>query len=99
MLSRTGGQEMPLTYCPGCDALIRVDKPHMGAVVKCRECGVELEVISTHPFEVYFPFDDEWEDEWEEEHKEKHRGRSRRKSAKGGRFSDEGFLDESFSAL
>jgi lysine biosynthesis protein LysW len=87
---------MPLTYCPSCDALIRVDKPHMGAMVKCRECGVELEVISTHPFEVYFSFDDEWEDEWEDEYEEKRKSKRKRRSIKDKRLLDENYLDEHF---
>ena len=59
---------MPKTYCPNCDALISVEKPRVGATVKCRECDVELEVISANPFEVDFPLDyvDEWDDEWDD---------------------------------
>lgn len=60
---------MPKTYCPSCDAIVSVDNPRMGGMVTCRECGARLEVISTSPFEVDFPLEeeDEWEDEWEEE--------------------------------
>jgi len=63
---------MPKTYCPSCDAVVSVDKPHMGAIISCRECGTELEVISVNPFELDFPFDEDWEDEleWEEEEEE-----------------------------
>jgi lysine biosynthesis protein LysW len=36
----------------------------MGAMVRCRECDTELEVISINPFEVDFPPDyDEDDDE------------------------------------
>jgi len=50
----------------------------MGGLVTCRECGAKLEVISTSPFEVDFPLEedeweweeDEWEDEWEDEEDE-----------------------------
>jgi lysine biosynthesis protein LysW len=61
--------EMPSTYCPACDGVVVRDKPRMGAVITCRECGAELEVINTDPFEVDFPLDyaDGWEDDWEEE--------------------------------
>jgi len=60
---------MPKTYCPNCDADISVDNPREGATVTCRECGTELEIISTNPFEVDFPLDfgDEEEEEEEEE--------------------------------
>jgi len=70
---------MRKTYCPNCDAVISVENPREGAMVTCAECGTELEVISTNPFEVDFPldfFDEEWDDEewededWEEEEKE-----------------------------
>ena len=63
---------MPKTYCPNCDALISVEKPRVGATVKCRECDIELEVISANPFEVDFPLDyvDEWDDEWDDEEEE-----------------------------
>ena len=59
---------MPKTYCPACDAVISADNPREGAEIKCPECGEELEVISTDPFEVDFPLDEEdLEDEWEED--------------------------------
>lgn len=60
---------MPETYCPNCDADIRVSKPRLGATVICSECGMALEIISADPFEVDFPFDED-EDEWEEEEEE-----------------------------
>ena len=66
---------MPKTYCPNCDAVIVMDKPLVGAMTTCRECGVELEIISTNPFEVDFPldYDDDWdyeEGDYEEEEEE-----------------------------
>jgi lysine biosynthesis protein LysW len=33
------------------------DNPQIGAMVTCRECGEELEVICIDPFEVDFPLD------------------------------------------
>jgi alpha-aminoadipate carrier protein LysW len=61
---------MPETYCPSCDAVVSVDRPREGAMIKCHECGAELEIISTDPFEVDFPLDygEDWDDEddWEE---------------------------------
>ena len=59
---------MPKTYCPECDAIITVEKPRDGAMITCSVCGEELEIISTDPFEVDFPLDDEdWDDEGEDE--------------------------------
>jgi lysine biosynthesis protein LysW len=58
---------MPKTYCPECDAVISVDNPRVGAMIVCRECGKELEIIDTDPFEVDFPFDDDWDDDWDDE--------------------------------
>ena len=54
---------MPKTYCPNCDVVISVDNPREGAMIKCPECDVELEIISTSPFEVDFPLDFEEEEE------------------------------------
>jgi alpha-aminoadipate carrier protein LysW len=60
---------MPKTYCPACDGVIIVENPRDGATIKCPECGEELEIISTDPFEVDFPLDVEesWDEEWEED--------------------------------
>jgi len=60
---------MPRTYCPECDAVINVDQPREGAVLECPQCNEELEIISTDPFDVDYPLDDEdhWEDKWEDE--------------------------------
>ena len=54
---------MPRTYCPECDSVIAMDNPRDGAQLRCPECGVELEVISTDPFEVFFPYDEEWDED------------------------------------
>jgi len=54
---------MPKTYCPNCDAVISVGNPRKGAMIKCSECDVELEIISINPFEVDFPLDLEEEEE------------------------------------
>lgn len=59
---------MPRTYCPECDAVIAMDNPRDGAQLRCPECGVELEVISTDPFEVFFPYDEEWDGDWDEDY-------------------------------
>ena len=59
---------MPKTSCPACDAIISVDHPRDGAMLKCPDCGEELEIISTNPFEVDFPLDwEDWDDTAEEE--------------------------------
>jgi alpha-aminoadipate carrier protein LysW len=57
------------TYCPSCDAEISSENPRTGAMITCNECGAELEIISTHPFEVDFPldYDIDWDDEEEYE--------------------------------
>lgn len=61
---------MARTYCPECDAVISVANPEIGARIRCPECNVELEVISDHPFDVYFPFDEDWDEDqgqdWED---------------------------------
>ena len=56
---------MPKTRCPNCDSTIKVAKPREGAVITCPGCGVELEIVSSDPFEVDFTQD--WQDKWEEE--------------------------------
>jgi lysine biosynthesis protein LysW len=56
---------MAKTYCPSCDAIISVDDPQTGAMITCRECDEQLEIISTDPFEVDFPLD--YEDDWDDE--------------------------------
>jgi lysine biosynthesis protein LysW len=63
---------MPKAYCPNCDGTISVEKPQVGAKVRCRECDFELEVISTEPFEVDFPLDYEYDyeeddDDWDKD--------------------------------
>lgn len=54
---------MARTYCPECDAVISVAGPEIGARIRCPECNVELEVISVQPFDVYFPFDEDWDED------------------------------------
>ena len=58
---------MAKTYCPECDTVITLENPELGALFKCPECEVELEVISSHPLDVYFHFDEEWDDEWDKD--------------------------------
>ncbi len=57
---------MPKTHCPNCDAVISVNNPREGAMIKCPKCDVELEIISTNPFEVDFPLDFKKEEEEED---------------------------------
>ncbi|NLE44860.1 MAG: hypothetical protein GX620_09080 [Chloroflexi bacterium] len=54
---------MAKTYCPECDAVITVDKPADGALITCPECGIDLEIVSAEPFEVDYPYDDDWDDD------------------------------------
>ena len=63
---------MLLTSCPGCDATIHVDKPRRGSLIRCRECGATLEVISVNPFETHFIADEEWDAVWESRNREAH---------------------------
>ena len=60
---------MANTYCPQCDAVIRVDGPRAGAMVACRRCSTVLEIISTDPLVVDFTLDygQEWDDEQDDE--------------------------------
>jgi len=38
-------------------------------MITCRQCGQELEIISTRPFEVDFPldYDEDWDDDNDDE--------------------------------
>jgi alpha-aminoadipate carrier protein LysW len=60
---------MPKTCCPDCGEIISVNNPQEGAMITCHDCGTELEIISTDPFEVDFPleYDDGWDDDEGEE--------------------------------
>jgi lysine biosynthesis protein LysW len=51
------------TRCLYCDATIKVNKPREGHIITCPDCGVELEITSTDPFEVDFAFAEDWQDE------------------------------------
>jgi alpha-aminoadipate carrier protein LysW len=65
--------KMAKAYCPNCDAAVIKDNPHLGVMVTCRECGTELEIISTNPFEVDFPIDyddEELSKDWDEDEDE-----------------------------
>jgi alpha-aminoadipate carrier protein LysW len=68
---RDGGDNMPKTSCPNCDAEVNIAKPKLGAFVSCRDCGTELEVISVNPLELDFPLDSYDDDEdWDYEEDE-----------------------------
>ena len=58
---------MAKTYCITCDAEIVMDLPRLGAKIECPECGDELEVVSTDPFDVDYAYDDDWDDDWDDE--------------------------------
>jgi alpha-aminoadipate/glutamate carrier protein LysW len=61
---------MPKTYCPECDSVVRLENPREGMIFPCPDCGVDLEVVSVDPFDVYFPYeeDDDWDDDdWDDE--------------------------------
>lgn len=57
---------MARTYCITCDAEIVMDDPRLGMKFQCPECGDQLEVVSTDPFDVDYPYDD-WDDDWDED--------------------------------
>ena len=57
---------MAEAYCSNCGATISVSvAPPVGTHVRCLECHWKLEVISTDPFDVDFPYD-YWRDEDED---------------------------------
>jgi len=58
---------MPVAECLSCGAEIQRDHPRMGASVICTECGELLEVVSTAPFELDYPPDDDWDDDDDED--------------------------------
>jgi alpha-aminoadipate carrier protein LysW len=66
-----GDEQMPKTYCLECDAVIEVNKPREGAMIRCPQCGLEMEIVDIDPLDVDYPLDDDWyddeNDEWEEE--------------------------------
>jgi len=35
--------------CPECSCIIEIEKPEVGDIVECSECGIELEIISLDP--------------------------------------------------
>jgi len=59
---------MSKAYCPNCDAVVTVDSPRLGALVRCPDCFEELEIISVDPFDVDYPadFDSDWDDDWDD---------------------------------
>lgn len=49
--------------CPECDGIITFDRPPLvGEVIRCNECGVELEVTSVEPLtlEVAPEVEEDW---------------------------------------
>lgn len=49
--------------CPECDAVITFDRPPLtGQVIRCPDCGVELEVVSINPIvlEVAPEVEEDW---------------------------------------
>lgn len=57
---------MAKAFCPNCDAEIQVRTPKLGAKLTCPECDEQLEVVSVDPFDVDYPYEDDWDDDWEE---------------------------------
>lgn len=69
------------TYCPECDARIRLRTPRLGQRVQCRECGTALEVIDLNPLDLDWAFDESAYDE--------HEPRSNRSRSASYDFRDE----------
>ncbi len=63
---------MAITTCVACDEEIEIaGRPRLGQKLVCYSCGARLEVVSTNPLEVDWPYegdedDDDWDDELEE---------------------------------
>ena len=51
---------MAKATCPECDADVVRDDPRVGDTIKCRECGMTLEIVSDRPFELDYADDDGW---------------------------------------
>ena len=48
--------------CPMCGAVVVKDHhPRVGKMIKCTDCGTQLEIISLRPFEVDFPLEYSWD--------------------------------------
>ena len=59
---------METVNCVGCDTEITFkEKPRMGRLITCAECGAELEVVWLDPLEVDWPYIDYLDDDEEEE--------------------------------
>ena len=53
-----------MANCPECDTLITTDDDvEEGETLDCPECGLDLEVVSTHPLELDVVVGDEEEKE------------------------------------
>lgn len=57
---------MEKAFCPNCDAEIQMRNPRIGAKLTCPECDEQLEVVSIDPFDVDYPYEDDWDDDWDE---------------------------------
>ena len=51
---------MQSAECPQCGKNVQVgSQPTMGRLVKCKECGSELEIVWLDPVELDWPLDEE----------------------------------------
>lgn len=59
---------MPYAICPECDGDVYLkSQPSIGDRVDCPHCETELEVVSLHPVELDWPWDDDEEsEEWDD---------------------------------
>jgi alpha-aminoadipate carrier protein LysW len=61
-------REMQSAECPQCGVEVSVgSQPKLGKLVKCKECGAELEVVWLDPLELDWPLDEDELDDDEEE--------------------------------
>jgi lysine biosynthesis protein LysW len=51
---------MPYAICPQCgEEIYMPETPDIGDIVRCRTCGVRLEVVGLHPIELDWPWEAE----------------------------------------
>lgn len=80
------------TYCPECDAPIRLTNPRNGSWIECSVCGAELEVLSVRPLKVAFPIYP-MEDRGRDYGRQKN-GRAVRPSQRAARMRREGAMPQ-----
>lgn len=62
-------ENLEITRCPVCEAMVEVFAPRVGLEVECPDCGEVLKVLSLHPLKLYYALGPEDEPLPEEEHR------------------------------